>query len=137
MVRMNNTINNLKEGTFSDMRSIIEKVFKDILAPYTDTNDRKLRQKYGYHLSEIGAPHHLTILLRHLMDVGMETRDGWVGMRVVRSVFLSYTDTSLKMARDLGRSGLLKIMLNDLDECGTSSSKNEVLSKSRLTLGAF
>ena len=131
MVRMNNTINILKDGTFSDMRSITGKVAKDILEPYTETDDRKLRQKYGDHLSEIGAPDHLTKFLRRLMDVGMETQDGWVGMCVVRIVFRSYADASLKMARDLGRSGSLKIMLNDLDTCGTSKSKNEVMSKSR------
>jgi len=131
MVRMNNTINILKDGTFSDMLSITAKVHKDILEPYSETDDRMLRQKYGDHLSEIGAPQHLTKLLRRLMDVGMETRDGWVGMYVVRSVFWNYADASLKMARDLGRSGSLKIMLNDLDTCGASSSKNEVMSKSR------
>ena len=101
------------------------------------TNDRKLRQKYGDHLAEIGAPYHLTILLRRLMAVGMETREGWVGMCVVRRVFWNYADTSLKMARELGRSGSLSIMLNDLDEYGTSSCKNEVMSRSRLTLRAF
>ena len=137
MVRMTNTINFLKDGTFSDLLSITEKVAKDILEPFMDTNDKKIRQRYGYHLSEIGAPHHLTILLRRLMDVGMETRDGWVRMRVIRSVFLCYADANLKMAGDLGRSGVLKIMLNDLDECGTISSKNEVISKSPLTLRAF
>lgn len=128
MVRMNNTINILKEGSFSDILSITGKVAKDILEPYSETDDRKLRQKYGDHLSEIGAPHHLTILLRRLMDIGMETRDGWVGLYVVRSVFWNYADASLKMARGLGRSGSLKIMLNDLDTCGTSTSKNEVMS---------
>ena len=119
------------------MLSITEKVAKDILEPYMETNDRKLRQKYGDHLGEIGGPHHLTNLLRRLMDVGKEAPDGWVGMCVVRSVFWNYTDASLKMARGLGRSGLLRIMLNDLDECGTSSSKDEVMSKSHLTLSAF
>lgn len=137
MVRMNNTINILKEGTLSDMLSITGKVAKDILEPYTETDDRQLRQKYGDHLSEIGAPHHLTMLLRRLMDIGMETRDGWVGMYVVRSVFWNYADASLKMARDLGRSGSLKIMLNDLDTCGTSSSKNGVMSESRSTIEVF
>ncbi|KAL9978854.1 hypothetical protein ACROYT_G016434 [Oculina patagonica] len=125
MVRMNNTINVLKEGTFTDMLSVIGKVAKDILEPYSETDDRQLRQKYGDHLSDIGAPRHLTTLLRRLMDMGMETRDGWLGMSVVRSVFWNYADASLKMARDLGRSGSLKIMLNDLDTCGTGSSKNE------------
>lgn len=134
MVRMNNTINILKDGTFSDVLSITGKVAKDILEPYSETDDRKLRQKYGDHLSEIGAPHHLTMLLRRLMDVGMETRDGWVGMYVVRSVFWNYSFVSLKMARGLGRSEALMIMLNDLDTCGTSSSKNEVMSKSHSTL---
>lgn len=137
MVRMNNTINILKDGTFSDILSIIAKVHKDLSEPYSETDDRKLRQKYGDHLSEIGAPEHLTKLLRRLMDIGMETRDGWMGMLVVRSVFWNYADASLKMARGLGRSGLLKIMLNDLDTCGTSSSKNEVMSKSRSTLEVF
>ena len=134
MVHMTNTINILKDGIFSDMLSITGKVAKDILEPYMEANDRKVRQKYGDHLSEIGAPHHLTILLRRLMDVGMETSDGWVGMCVVRNVFWNYADASLKMARGLGRSGLLRIMLNDLDMCGTSSSKNEVMSKSCSTL---
>lgn len=137
MVHMNNTINILKEDTFSDMLSIIGKVAKDILEPYTETDDRQIRQKYGDHLSEIGAPHHLTMLLHRLMDIGMETRDGWLGMYVVRSVFWNYADASLKMARDLGRSGSLKIMLNDLDTCGTSSSKNGVMSESRSTIEVF
>ena len=137
MVRMKNTINIIKEGLFSNMLSITDRVAKDILEPYMEANDREVRQKYGDHLSEIGAPRHLTILLRRLMDVGMGTPDGWVGMYVVRSVFWNYTDASLKMARDLGRSGSLKIMLNDLDECGTSSCKDEVMSKSRSTLKAF
>lgn len=126
MVRMNNIINVLKEGKFDDILSVLGKVAKDILEPYSDTDNRELRQKYGDHLSDIGAPHHLTVLLRRLMDIGMETRDGWVGMYVVRSVFWNYADASLKMARDLGRSGSLKIMLNDLDTCGINSSKNEV-----------
>ena len=137
MVRMNNTINILKEGLFSNMLSITDRVAKDILEPYMEANDRKVQQKYGDHLSEIGAPRHLTNLLRRLMDVGLETPDGWVGIYVVRSVFWNYADASLKMARDLGRSGSLRIMLNDLDECGTGSSKNEVMSKSCSTLKAF
>ena len=136
MVRMNNTINILKEGTFSDILSVIGKVANDILEPYSETNDRQLRQKYGDHLSEIGAPHHLTLLLRRLIDMGMETRDGWVGISVVRSVFWNYADASLKMARDLGRSGCLKIMLNDLERCGTGTSKNEVNCKLRLNIVA-
>jgi len=126
MVRMNNTISILKEGSFGDMLSITGKVAKDILEPLMEIDDRKLQQKYGDHLSEIGAPHHLTKLLLRLMDVGMETRDGWVGMYVVRSVFWNYSFVSLKMARGLGRSEALMIMLNDLDTCGTSSSQNEV-----------
>lgn len=137
MVRMNNTINILKEDTFTDMLSVIGKVAKDILEPYSETDDRQLRQKYGDHLSDIGAPRHLTTLLRRLVDIGMETRDGWLGMSVVRSVFWNYADASLKMARDLGRSGSLKIMLNDLDTCGTGNSKNEVKSESRSRIVAF
>ena len=136
MVRMSHTINILKDDTYSDILSITGKVAKDILKPFRETADRKLRQKYGDHLSDIGAPHQLTMLLRSLMDVEKETRDGWMGICVVRSVFWHYADASLKMARDLGRSGSLRIMLNDLDMCGPGSSKNEVMSKSPSTLKA-
>ena len=131
MVRMNNTINMIKDGMFENILPVVGKVAKDILEPYSETDDRQLRQKYGDHLSDIGAPRHLTMLLRRLMDMGIETQGGWVGMYVIRSVFWNYSDASLKMARDLGRSGSLKIMLNDLDNCGTNSSKNEVKSKLR------
>jgi len=127
MVRMNNTINLIKEGSYSDILSVVGKVAKDILEPFSETDDMELRQKYGDHLSEIDAPLHLTTLLRRLMDIGLETRDGWLGMYVVRSLFWNYSDASLKMAKGLGRSGLLKIVLNDLDTYGIKSSKNEVI----------
>ena len=124
MVRMNNAVNILKEGS-NDVLTVVGKVAKDILKPYSETNDRELRQKYGDHLSEIDAPLYLTNLLRRLMDTGLETRDGWLGMCVVRNVFWNYSDASLKMAKGLGRSGLLKIVLNDLDTYGIKSSTNE------------
>ena len=125
MVGMNNTINILKEGSYEDILAVVEKVAKDILQPYEETDDRELRQKYGDHLAEIDAPLHLTKLLHRLMDMGMETKYGWLGMLVVRSVFWNYSDASLRMARGLGRSGLLKIVLNDLDTYGARSFKNE------------
>lgn len=125
MVRMNNTVNILKEGSYGDILAVVGKVAKDILQPYEETDSRELRQKYGDHLAEIDAPLHLTKLLRRLMDTGMETRDGWLGMYVIRGAFWNYSDASLKMGRGLGRSGLLQIVLNDLDTYGIKSSKNE------------
>ena len=125
MVRMNNTINILKEGSNEDILAVVGKVAKDILQPYEETEDRELRQKYGDHLAEIDAPLHLTKLLCRLMDMGMETKNGWLGMLVVRSVFWNYSDASLRMARGLGRSGLFKIVLNDLATYGARSFKNE------------
>lgn len=44
MVRMNNAVNILKEG-FNDVLTVVGKVAKDILEPYSETNDRELRQK--------------------------------------------------------------------------------------------
>lgn len=126
MVRMHNIINIIKDGKFDDILSVVGKVAKDILEPYSETDNRQLRLKYGDHLSDISAPQYLTVLLRRAMDMGMETRAGWLGMYVIRSVFWNYADASLKMARDLGRSGSLKIMLNDLDTFGPNSFRNEV-----------
>ena len=54
MVRMNNTINILKEGSFTDVNPAVVKIAKDILEPYGETDDRELQQKYGDHLAEIG-----------------------------------------------------------------------------------
>ena len=126
MVRMNNTINILKEGSFTDVNPVVVKIAKDILEPYGETDDRELRQKYGDHLAEIGGPVYLTNFLHRLIDTGLETKHGWVGIYVVRSVLWNYSDASLKMAKGLGRSGLLKILLHDLDTYGIKSSKNEV-----------
>lgn len=128
MVRMNNIINIIKDGKFDDILSVVGKVAKDILEPYSETDDRQLRIKYGDHLSDISAPKYLTMLLRRVMDMGMETQAGWLGMCVIRSVFWNYADSSLKLARGLGRSGSLNIMLDDLDTFGPNSSKNEVKS---------
>ena len=126
MVRMHNIINIIKDGKFDDILSVVGKVAEDILEPFSNTDDKQLRLKYGDHLSDISAPQYLTVLLRRVMDIGIETQAGWLGMYVIRSVFWNYADASLKMARDLGRSGSLKIMLNDLDTFGPNSSKNEV-----------
>ena len=41
MVRMNNTINTLKDGMFSDLMSITGKVAKDILEPFMGTDGDK------------------------------------------------------------------------------------------------
>ncbi|PFX18848.1 Neuralized-like protein 4 [Stylophora pistillata] len=125
MVRMHNIINTVKDEKFNDILFVVRKVAKDILEPYCETDDRQLRLKYGDHLSDISAPEYLTRLLRRVMDMGMETQAGWLGMCVIRKVFWNYADASLKMARGLGRSGSLKIMLNDLDTFGPNSSKNE------------
>ena len=126
MIRMNNTINILKEGSFTDVNPAVVKIAKDIPEPYGETNDRALQQEYGDHLAEIGGPVHLTNFLRRLMDTGLETQRGWLGISVVRRVLLNYSDGSLKMAKGLGRSGLLKIMLHDLDTYGIKISKNKV-----------
>ncbi|PFX18844.1 Neuralized-like protein 4 [Stylophora pistillata] len=125
MVRMNNIIDIIKDGKFNDLLFVVRKVAKDILEPFSETDDRQLRIKYGDHLSDIGAPMYLTMLLRRVMDMGMETQAGGLGMCVIRSVFWNYADASLKMARGLGRSGALNIMLNDLDTFGPYSSIDE------------
>ena len=126
MVRMNNTINILKEGSYEDILAVVEKVAKNILQPYQETGNRELKQKYGDHLAEIDAPLYLTKLLRRLMDGGvMKTKNGWLGVSVVRSVFWNYSDASLRMAKGLGRSGLFNIVLKDLDTYEARSFKNK------------
>ena len=90
MVGMNNTINILKEGSYEDILAVVEKVAKDILQPYEETDDRELRQKYGDHLAEIDAPLHLTKLLQRLMDMGRRPRMAGLGCRW----FVEYSGTT-------------------------------------------
>ena len=125
-VRMNNVIELLKESGSSTIRELTASVARDIAEPYLETTDRKMRQNYGDHLAEIGGAKELTKFLKRLIDVGLETEVGWVGINVVRSVFWKYSDASLKMAKALGKCGVLSMILRDLDTYGPAESKNEV-----------
>ena len=124
-VRMNNAVELLKDGG-SDILEQVRVVSEDIAKQYLEASDRKLRQDYGDHLAEIGAAGQLTKLLRRLMDLGMETKIGWIGIELVRNVFWNYCDASLKMAKAVARQGVLSIMLGDLDRLGPKQSRNEV-----------
>ena len=122
---MNNAVELLKDSG-RDIRKQLIVVKEDIAKQYSEASDRKLRQDYGAHLAEIGAAGQLTNLLRRLMDLGMETEIGWIGIELVRNVFWNYCDASLKMAKAVARQGVLSIMLSDLDRLGPKQSRNEV-----------
>ena len=122
---MNNAVELLKDGG-RDILEQLRVVSEDIAKQYSEASDRKLRQDYGDHLAEIGAAGQLTKLLRRLMDLGMETEIGWIGIELVRNVFCNYCDDSLKMANAVARQGVLSIMLGDLDRLGPKQSRNEV-----------
>ena len=124
-VRMNNAIELLKDSG-RDILERIAAVSRYIAEPYTETSDRKMRQNYGDHLAEIGGAIELTKLLKRLIDLGSETKEGWIGMQVVRTAFWNYSNASLKMGKAVGRSGVLSVMLRDLDTYGPSESTNEV-----------
>lgn len=57
----------------------------------------------------------------------METEHAWPGIKVVRNVFGNYSDASMKVAKALGKCGLLGVFMKDLDRFGPRTSKNEVM----------
>ena len=121
---MNNVIELLREDG-PTIEELTAKVLQDIAGPFFET-DKKMGQNYGDHLVEIGGAEELTKFLKRLIDLGLETEAGWVGIRVVRSVFWNYSYASMKMAKALAKSGVLSMMLRDLDTYGPAESKNEV-----------
>ncbi|XP_070553265.1 neuralized-like protein 4 [Ptychodera flava] len=125
MFRMRETVDKLRNGKFSDMRQTIESVASNITQPYHGTDDRKIRQRFGDHLANIGGAKELTRLLERLVDMGMETQIAWAGISLVRSTCWNYSDASLKICKQFGQSGLLRHILADLDRYGPGTSKNQ------------
>lgn len=61
-----------------------------------------------------------------LDDSGIETKEGWAGMNIVRGILWNYSDASLAMAKAIGQSGMLKRFVNDLKHIEPVTIKNEV-----------
>ncbi|XP_031574540.1 uncharacterized protein LOC116308282 isoform X2 [Actinia tenebrosa] len=103
---------------------IIKMLYQGVLEPYTDTRDRAVRQRYGDHLSDIGAVPELKKFLERLdrPDLGIESEEGWVGITIVRSILWNYSDASLKIAKEIGKCGLLGRFVNDLKRIGPSGA---------------
>jgi hypothetical protein len=85
-----------------------------------------VRQRYGDHLAEIGAVQELKTFLERLDDIGIERQEGWAGMSIVRSILWNFSRASMKMAKEIGKCGLLKIFINEMKGFGTSVPQNEV-----------
>ncbi|XP_006816695.1 neuralized-like protein 4 [Saccoglossus kowalevskii] len=125
MFKMRDTVDKLKHWKFSDMRSALAEVTSTILQPYHNTTNRKIRQRFGDHLANIGGAHELTKLLERLDDMGMETPGVWQGINLVRSTCWNYSDASLKMCKEFGQSGILQKMFKDLSTFGATKIKSE------------
>ena len=126
MVQMKNAIDLIRAPINPDLQLILSKLAENVLQPSMDT-DRATAQKYGDHLVDIGAAQELKKLLARLDDTGIETKEGWVGMNIVRNILWNYADASLKMAKEIGKCGLLNRFANDLKRAGPAKIRNEVI----------
>ncbi|XP_070553198.1 neuralized-like protein 4 [Ptychodera flava] len=113
MFNMRSTVELMKRGIDVDIGTVVERVAVTLLQPYCATANDKIRQRFGDHLASLGGAGQLTKLLNRLNDIGMES--AWTGMEIVRSTCWNYSDASLKAGSQFGRSGLPRLMLEDLD----------------------
>jgi hypothetical protein len=123
---MKKVINLMKMPIKPDLGTIIKMLADDLLQPYIDTQIPAVRQRYGDHLAELGAVQELKTFLERLDDIGIERQEGWVGMSIVRSILWNYSDASMKLAKEIGKCGLLNRFINEMHLFGISVPQNEV-----------
>ncbi|XP_070553374.1 uncharacterized protein [Ptychodera flava] len=59
------------------------------------------------------------------MGRGVEDQTAWFGIRLLRSIFWTYSDINFKLCQKLGSEDFLGLLLEDLKVYGSSSATNE------------
>ncbi|XP_077984772.1 neuralized-like protein 4 [Glandiceps talaboti] len=119
MFQMRDTIEYLKGGDV-DLRTAIEKIVTIIARPFDETDNEGLRQRFGDHLASLGGGYELTKLLKTVQELGdrRPTDSTWLCTTIIRGICWNYSDSSLKICKQFGQSGLLELVLKDLDRFG-------------------
>ncbi|XP_070553377.1 neuralized-like protein 4 [Ptychodera flava] len=127
MFAMRETVELLAKGSKVDSLTAVQEVFKTIMEPFDETSDERLRKRFGDHLASLRGGHKLTRLLRRLQRMGDRnpSEQTWLGITVLRNICWNYSGSSLKMCKQFGQSGLLELMLKDIDKFGPTKVTNE------------
>jgi DNA-binding SARP family transcriptional activator len=123
---MKKVITLLKMSIQPSIAMIIKMLLDHVLQPYMETQIPAVQQRYGDHLAELGAVQELKKFLERLDDIGIEREEEWVVMSIVRSILWNFSDASKKLAKEIGKCGLLKRFINEMQRFGTSAPQNEV-----------
>ncbi|XP_077984407.1 neuralized-like protein 4 [Glandiceps talaboti] len=128
MMGMRSTIDTLREMRLEPAVIAVE-INTTIVKPYIDRrSDKTTKLQYGDHLADLGAAEEFTqIIKRFSKPIDKMTEDAWKAIEVVRLACWNYSDASLKLAAQLGRAGLLVILLNELDKFGIPKTRDEKL----------
>ncbi|XP_070554678.1 uncharacterized protein [Ptychodera flava] len=127
MFAMRETVELLAKGSEVDIMIAVQKVYGTIILPFNRTSDERLRQRFGDHLASLGGGHELTKLMQCLQEMGDMTpsKQTWIGITLLRSLCWNYSDNSLKLCKQFGQSGLLELVLKDIDRFGPTGVVNE------------
>ncbi|XP_070553381.1 uncharacterized protein [Ptychodera flava] len=127
MFAMRETVELLANGSEVDIFTAVEKVRETIMVPLGRTSDERLLRRFGDHLASLGGGHELTKLLQRLQQIGDRNpnEQSWFGINVLRKICTDYSSDSLKLCKQFGQSGLLELMLKDIDRFGPTKVTNE------------
>ncbi|XP_070552353.1 uncharacterized protein [Ptychodera flava] len=119
-LRMRDTVERLKSETVGDIPAILETVSTYIKTPLDETTDERHRQLLGDHLASIGGAHELTKLIENLQVLDDAQTRQWSlqGITLVQEICLGYSESSLKLCAEFGKSGLLDLMLCNVEKYG-------------------
>ncbi|KAI8506477.1 E3 ubiquitin-protein ligase mib1 [Branchiostoma belcheri] len=112
-------------GSISTVKDTLEEALD---GPYKMFPKKAERKIMGDHLANIGGARALTDYLKFLMN-GKHTEEQvqLKCLHVVRSLLWNFSDASFEFCRELGKSGLLTIVAQDLANFDGADLKHEVI----------
>lgn len=105
---------------------ILKKLKDDVLCSYFKAKTPAQRQRYGDYLADIGAANQLKNLMEYLDNIGKYNMEWWDGMNIIRTILCNYANSSMKMAKEIGKSGLLEMLVREMQSLGPTALQDQV-----------
>lgn len=126
---MSSTIELMKDRNVGSIRHVKNAVRENLIGPYVHPKYFQYRQLMGDKLAEIGGAKVILEYLKFLPPASMgDHADIFICYDSLLNVCVSYSDNSLKFARDLIDHDILSIVIHDLKKFKDSYKDSKVIS---------